>query len=156
MDFVLWLLASVNKVWYFVTLVSLLTARYDMTNRDSLVQWNNTCRCSIIFRFLFRPGSTMALSNVFNRVKMLPGGLLGFGASFLERTERNQRFGGPLKIPRLIIPPPAARFQPVVLWEVSWQCRSYLRGETFTLLPNGSPFGDPGSHGDLFQSLGPH
>ena len=24
------------------------------------------------------------------------------------------------------------------------------------LLPNGSPFGDPGPHGDLFQSLGPH
>ena len=24
------------------------------------------------------------------------------------------------------------------------------------LLPSGSPFGDPGPHGDLFQFLGPH
>ena len=25
-----------------------------------------------------------------------------------------------------------------------------------SLLPHGSPFGDPGPHGDLFQFLGPH
>ena len=61
----------------------------------------------------------MGLSNVFKRVKMLPGGLLGFGTTFIDATERKQRFGGPLKLPRLIIPPPAAKFQPVVLWEVS-------------------------------------
>ena len=65
----------------------------------------------------FRPGATMTLSNVLNRIKMLPSGILGI--NFRDATERNQRFGGPLKIPRLIIPPLAAKYSPVILWEVS-------------------------------------
>ena len=61
----------------------------------------------------------MALAKLFNIIKMQPGGLLSPGMPFLERTERKQRFGGPLKLPRLIIPPMAAKFKDVILWEVS-------------------------------------
>ena len=31
-----------------------------------------------------------------------------------------------------------------------------IRRDSMALLPRGSPFGDPGPHGDLFQILGPH
>ena len=68
----------------------------------------------------FRLGGAMTLSNVLNRVKMLPGGHLGI--RFRDATERNQRFGGPLVLPRLFIPPHAAKYTPVILWEVVIAC----------------------------------
>ena len=83
-------------------------------------------------QILFRPwgpqaGATMALYNVFNRIKMLPRGFLGI--PFMDATEQNQRFGGPLKLPRLLIPPLAAKYSPVILWEVS-QCNGSYRGDS--------------------------
>ena len=38
----------------------------------------------------------------------------------------------------------------------TWVGSRYLKVvNSFALLPSGSPFGDPGPHGDLFQFLGP-